>query len=176
MGAFDAREAAAGKVSGTRPRSRRILYAWLVVACCIGLVLWLGSEALSVHATYGKLDHVLRFLFPDWSTNDRWRAQIWIRKSAHVAEYAVLALLTLRAMWISFESLIVRLAAASLLLALAVAAVDESRQATLDTRTGSITDVLIDISGAFAALCVAVFFIRRVHAQRARTTSEQPAP
>ena len=173
MGSLDAREAAAGEASESRPRSRRIFYAWLIVACCIGLVLWFGSEDFSVRSTYGKLDHLLRFLFPDMSTDDRWRAQVWIRKSSHVAEYAVLALLTLRAMWISFDSLIIRLAASSLLLALAVAAVDESRQATTNTRTGSITDVLIDVSGAFAALCVAVFFIRRFHAQRARITSEQ---
>ena len=77
-----------------------------------------------------------------------------LRKLTHVAEYALLALLwfwanaartgrPVRATWIA------------LLVCLACALVDEAHQAIIPARTGSLRDVVIDVSGAAAALLIA---------------------
>jgi VanZ family protein len=74
----------------------------------------------------------------------------WLaRKSAHVVEYAVLAVLWSRALrsrdrprgWI-----------APLGLVILTAAIDELHQSTTSTRTGSVADVVLDSAAAAAAL------------------------
>lgn len=72
-----------------------------------------------------------------------------IRKGAHMAEYAVLALLNLRALRISGAK---RPAPAALLLACAYAASDEFHQGFVAGRGPSVYDVMIDTAGAALAL------------------------
>jgi VanZ family protein len=80
-------------------------------------------------------------------------AHYFLRKAAHVAEYALLGLLTFRAVLLSLPALPPRLAAgAALALALGVASLDEWNQAYEPTRTGSSRDVAIDVSGALAGI------------------------
>jgi VanZ family protein len=138
-----------------------VITAWLAVIACIGLVLWLGSEAFSASSTSRFLRPLLMFLFPDLNSAEIWRLQVWIRKIAHAAEYALLALLAFRALWLSFDTFLARLAAGALLLALAVATVDEVRQRFLDLRTGALTDVALDAAGALLAVGIALFYLRR---------------
>ena len=83
-------------------------------------------------------------------------AHFVIRKAGHLIEYAILALLALRAFHSSFDRPLAWLAAASLALVLAVAVVDESRQAAAANRTGALSDVALDITGAASALALAV--------------------
>ena len=153
-----------------------MIVAWLAVLVCIGLVLFLGSGEFSAQSTSHLMIRALMYLFPDIPPGDLWRAHVMIRKFAHVTEYALLALLTFRAMWLTFDSILARLAAGTLLLAVAVAAVDETRQAFSSVRTGSPIDVLIDSSGALVAIGVAVLYVRRQQARRAARLAGQVSP
>ena len=78
-----------------------------------------------------------------------------IRNAGHFVEYAILALLALYAFHSSLDLPLAWLAAASLSLALAVAVVDEVRQAAATNRTGALSDVALDLAGATSALALA---------------------
>lgn len=86
-----------------------------------------------------------------------------VRKTAHFLEFALLALLLCfdyRFIFcINKDSSIKRISALWLALptAVAVACIDESIQLFVEGRVGSITDVLIDSSGAL--LCTLVFYL-----------------
>lgn len=138
-----------------------MIAAWIAVIACIGLVFWAGSEAFSAASTSRFLRPLLHFLFPNLTPGELWTAQVWIRKIAHAVEYAALALLTLRALWLSFDTILARLAAGALLLVLAVATVDEFRQGFLNLRTGSPSDVVLDCLAALLAVGIAVVYLRR---------------
>lgn len=76
-----------------------------------------------------------------------------VRKSAHVTEYAVFALLVARALMGSSRPLLARgWFAMSCLLLTTLAVTDEYHQSFVASRTPAVTDVLIDTSGGFAAL------------------------
>ena len=87
-----------------------------------------------------------------------------VRKAAHFAEYAILAFLAARAFRASPRpALAKRWFLASLVLVVAYALLDEYHQSFVPSRTGSIYDSLIDISGGLTAL---LLLRRRHNAQR----------
>lgn len=147
----------------SRPRWRRprVVIAWLLFAACAGLVLFLGSDDFSVSRTGGIFGPIIDWLFPDWTALDRWKLHYRMRKFAHSFEYGVLALLAFNAVFVTLETLLARVAAISLLLVLAVAAMDELRQSFSDARTGALGDVGFDLLGALVALAIAVLLARR---------------
>jgi len=159
--------ASAAPQRSSRWRNARVIAAWLAVLACIGLIFWLGSGEFSAQSKSRLVIRTILYFFPDFPPGDLWRAYLVIRKLAHVTEYAVLALLSFRAMWVTFESILARLAAGALLLAVAVAAVDETRQAFSSVRTGSPVDVLLDTSGALIAIGAAVLYLRWQQRRRA---------
>lgn len=76
-----------------------------------------------------------------------------IRKSAHVTEYGILALLVARALIGSSLSFFSRgWFVIAVLMLIAIAASDEYHQSFVPSRTAAVTDVLIDISGGVVAL------------------------
>ena len=102
---------------------------------------------------------LLEFLFPDASFETIAFYHGIIRKLAHLTEYAVLGFLACRAFfetavrrrWVIFSTLLV----------LAIAVIDETNQSFNPERTGSPIDVLIDLSGGFAAIAIAYLVSRR---------------
>jgi VanZ family protein len=138
-----------------------VIVAWIAVIACIGLVLWAGGETFSATSTSRFLRPLLIFLFPDLTTRELWTVQVWVRKIAHAVEYGVLALLAFRALWLSFDTILARVAAGALLLVLVVATVDEFRQGFLKLRTGAPSDVVLDCLGALLAVGIAVAYLRR---------------
>jgi len=150
---------------GRRPRSE-IALAWLWVVAWVAVVQTFASGAFSASETSRFIGPLLHWLFPDADAESVASVHFAIRKAAHFSEYAVLALLALRAFGVSFGRPLAWLAAASLGLALAVAVVDESRQAALENRTGALSDVALDISGAATALLLAGA-VRRYRGARA---------
>jgi VanZ family protein len=86
---------------------------------------------------------------------------VTIRKLSHVAEYGLLAMLVLRALWIgSIESIVTSLSFTVLLVGL-LALADETRQAYSLERTGSSRDVGLDLGGA-AIVALAMLTLRAV--------------
>jgi len=132
-----------------------VLLSWIAVACWSALVLTLSGEGFSAPETEGWLAPLLRWLIPGSSDAGLAALNFAIRKSAHAGEYAVLALLGYRALAVSGIPRRSRQLAGALLLALAVASVDETGQSFTETRGGSPADVALDLAGAGGALALA---------------------
>lgn len=126
-----------------------------------GVVLAFSTGGASMNRTSRFIRPFLEFLFPGAPEQTLLLYHGIIRKSAHFIEYAILAALAYRA----FSGSSRRLLAshpflAALLSAAIVAVVDETYQSFDPTRTGSAIDVMIDLSGAAAALA-AVWLVSR---------------
>jgi VanZ family protein len=161
-------------------RGRRLVHlAWL----CLPLAAWLAVIALA-STDVGKqansdplLLRLIHLLFPGSrggpSTND-FDALSWaLRKTAHLVEYAVLALLATRALrglfpnyagtalrrghWKTFW----KAAVLVLPFGAVVAAVDEFHQSFVASRTASPWDALIDVLGLVLGLTIAWLIWRR---------------
>jgi hypothetical protein len=122
------------------------------------LIAWFSGAGWHGGATTPLLEPWLRALLP-WAAPEQIAGAHWLlRKTGHVVEYAVLALLWRRALagpdapapwrW-------------PLALAVLTAVLDEAHQATTFTREGRVADVILDGSAAAAALFVATHGARR---------------
>ena len=91
---------------------------------------------------------LIEWFRPDFTPREMYSLLVTIRKFSHVAEYGLLTLLVLRALWIgSIESIVTSIGLTGLLVGL-LALADETRQAYSLERTGSSRDVGLDLSGA----------------------------
>jgi VanZ family protein len=117
----------------------------------------MSSDQGSMSQTSRFIRPLLEFLFPAALEGTLQLYHGYIRKAAHLTEYAVLAFLAWRAF--SPRSNLIRYLL-SVILAATVASIDEVNQAFLATRSGSAWDVLLDISGAIAAIAV-IWLIKR---------------
>jgi VanZ family protein len=122
------------------------------------LIAWFSGAGWHGGATAPLFEPWLRALLP-WALPEQIAGVHWLlRKTGHVVEYAVLALLWRRALagpdapapwrW-------------PLALAVLTAGLDEMRQALTPTREGRVADVLLDGGAAGAALLVATRGARR---------------
>jgi VanZ family protein len=119
------------------------------------VVLAMSSSALSAEKTGGVLTPLLAWLAPGLRPEHADLIHGLLRKTAHVTEYGILAVLWRRAF---VRSGALGLAAggwAALAVAVGCAAVDEGHQALLPSRTGTPADVLLDALGAAAAILIA---------------------
>ncbi len=101
-----------------------------------------------------------------------WGIIVFMRQCAHVGEYAVLALLMWRALrWGITVSMRTPTLCGVVLLACALfAASDEFHQTFVKSRTPSVRDVLLDVTGASLGLLIAASFAsRRPKDSRIRT-------
>jgi VanZ family protein len=98
---------------------------------------------------------LLKKLAPGASNAGLHATHIVLRKLAHMAEYAVLALLWFWAIVVRTGRL-VRAAWTALLVCLACAVADETHQAIVPARTNSLQDVAIDVAGAAGAWLLAL--------------------
>ena len=104
---------------------------------------------------------LLEFLFPAASEQTLIIYHGYIRKAAHFTEYAVLALLAGRALSISAYARLHKWRCAfALLLVIGIATIDEFHQSFEISRTGSILDVLLDISGG--VVMIATLFLLKL--------------
>lgn len=94
---------------------------------------------------------LLEFLFPAASEQTLLIYHGYIRKAAHFTEYAVLAFLAVRALTVSFPKWRYTTA---LMIVISIAAIDEFHQSFEASRTGSILDVMLDISGGVVMITV----------------------
>ena len=101
---------------------------WLPALCCMALIFFLSSLSGSSLSNFGSLD-------------------VFIKKGAHITEYAILYFLLFRA----FQSLMVTRKAliVSAVIAVLYAISDEYHQTFVPLREGTVRDVLIDSIGIF---------------------------
>jgi VanZ family protein len=140
----------------------RPLKPWLPVILWMGLIFVASSDAGSFERSSSLIGPTLHWLLPSASPETLDRLHHLIRKAAHFTEYAILALLVLRALRMSKpERSFAKALAVALLVATAYAASDEYHQSFVPGRTAAVGDVLIDSAGAVTALAVAAVGRRR---------------
>jgi VanZ family protein len=131
------------------PRIRR--YAPLVI--WMAFIFFASTGEFSASNTSRIIGPLLRWLFPNISEEQLTLAHSITRKVAHFVEYAILAWLAARAFTTSSrQALRHQWFLISLLLVVVYSLSDEYHQSFVPSRTGSIYDSLIDISGGLAAL------------------------
>jgi VanZ family protein len=120
-------------------------------------IIWiLGGETFSAAFTAKVLRPLIELFVNDFSSGDMFSLLTVVRKGMHVAVYGLLALLTIRALWIgSVDSLVLSLSLTSLFVG-SLALADEIRQGQVEARTGSGWDVLLDLLGAAMVLTLLV--------------------
>jgi VanZ family protein len=140
-------------------RIRSFLKYWLPVLLWMGIIFSASSDRGSFRHSSRIIEPLMRWLFPDLSDAAVHAIVVFVRKCAHLTEYAVLALLVWRALrhestpgnapW--------RWSKAGFALALVAlyAASDEIHQTFVPSREASVWDVLLDTTGAaFGLLCL----------------------
>ena len=104
---------------------------------------------------------LLHFLFPAASEDTIQLYHAYIRKAAHVTEYAILAVIAFRT--VKLSGIIARPIVHYLLpilLVMLIASVDEFNQSFEPSRTSSPYDVLLDIAGGMTGLAIVWLFFR----------------
>jgi len=120
----------------------------------LGVVLFLGTAYFATTNTAPFILPLLKKVAPGASNAQLHATHRVLRNLTHVAEYALLALLWFWAI-AARTGRLVRATWIALLVCLACALADEAHQAFIPSRTGSLRDVVIDASGAAAALLIA---------------------
>jgi VanZ family protein len=123
-------------------------WAWFWAAAWAAIVWGLGGDDLSMDSTSRFLGPLIDWLLPDISQEASELIQFYIRKTVHLAEYALLAVLIMRGLLAGGRPGFSRMALVAIVLASAFAAADETRQSLSATREGSAWDVAIDGTGA----------------------------
>ena len=112
-----------------------------------------STDLMSAEHTSRIIGPLLHWFFPTISPFTVLRVQFFMRKLAHVSEYAILAVLLYRAfVHTALKGRRALSAGLVLLLCAAYAATDEFHQSFVPSRTASLRDVMIDICGAMLAV------------------------
>jgi VanZ family protein len=134
-------------------RLSRFVRYWLPVLVWMGLIFLGSTDLLSAEQTSRIIGPLLRWLKPNISAEAIAQIQFFVRKGAHITEYAILGALLWRALRGTTAATKMSILAVAALSACAIFALsDEFHQSFVASRTASPVDVLIDICGALAAL------------------------
>ncbi|HWM25142.1 MAG TPA: VanZ family protein [Chthoniobacterales bacterium] len=135
---------------------------WVPVIAWVLLIFVMSGDLMSAEHTSRFFVPFLRWIAPGISAESIASLQFAVRKAAHLAEYAILALLLCRALFhgtnLKWSLSIVCLCAE--IACVLVAAGDEFRQSFVASRGASPWDVMIDGAGAILGLLVYVRFAR----------------
>jgi VanZ family protein len=151
-------------VKEMRPQSAAggLLKYWAPPIIWMSAIFWFSTDVFSADNTGSLLWKVVSFIYPGVTRELFDSIHFYVRKTGHLTEYAVLALLLFRAFrsgaqarWRPWWAL------SSVLFAFLYASLDEYHQTFTRHRTGSIYDSLIDTSGAATALILLWIFRRK---------------
>jgi VanZ family protein len=142
---------------------RLFLKYWLPLLIWLGVIFVGSTDLMSAEHTSRFIVPMLLWLKPGMAPETIRSILFAIRKCAHVAEYAILALLLWRALRSgSAPRAKMSMLFGAVLLGCAVfAASDEFHQSFVKSRTPSVRDVLLDIAGALIGLLVGARFAHR---------------
>ena len=165
-GAGTREEAARAPEAQKKQRFRGRLWRYGPVILWMALIFIASTGELAASNTSRIVRPLLLWLFPGITEEGLIRGHFAVRKGAHFAEYAVLALLAARAFLTSSRHLLhVNWFAFALGLTALYALLDEYHQTFVATRTGSIYDSLIDITGGATALAALLLWRVRRHSK-----------
>jgi VanZ family protein len=146
---------------------RRLVCNWMPVIVWMFVIFAASTDLGSAEHTSRFLIPFLHWLNPAISVATIMKIQFLIRKAAHLTEYAVLAMLLLRAVRSGTRDAFARQALLVLVIAAVYAITDEFHQAFTPSRTATAHDVLIDCLGA--AVGLAIYWAIRQTSDRTRT-------
>ena len=140
----------------------RISVPWTVVLVLAVLLIW-GDSCVP-----GEGSGELSLAVLDWARGlldavglpSAWLTNFLVRKAAHFSEYACLGALAQLAFRPAHARSVSRWAAVAAVL-VAVPCADETIQLFVPGRSGMVTDVLIDLAGAFVGTAIAWAFAAR---------------
>ena len=138
---------------------RFFLKYWLPVLIWLAVIFVGSTDLMSAEHTSRFIGPFLRWFVPHIPDATVASVQLFVRKCAHLTEYAVLAAL----LWRAFRQSINRPWRAAFLaffIAAACASLDEIHQSFIASRTGTPVDVAIDCCGAIFGLLVYARFRR----------------
>ena len=151
---------------------KSFLKYWLPLLIWLGVIFIGSTSVMSAEHTSRYIVPFLFWLKPGMSPKTIWIILVVARKCAHVTEYAVLALLLWRALrsvpLLRTKTLMVF--GAVLLGCALFAASDEFHQTFVKSRTPSVRDVLLDVTGALLGLLIGASFFARHHPKKFRAT------
>jgi VanZ family protein len=138
-------------------RGRFFRYAPLFL--WIGVIFFASTTQGAMQKTSYFIRPILEFLFPNAPEETLIVYHGYIRKIAHLTEYAILAFLAVRAFrsssikflqkyWFLFASVLVFF----------VASIDEYNQSLNSLRTGSVYDIMLDVSGGTLMIIFLAFY------------------
>jgi VanZ family protein len=137
------------------------LRTWLPVAIGIGVIALESTTIFSAQNTTGPLRALYQWFVGPVSNAEWAPIHMMIRKTGHFTGYGLLALMWLRAWWITLpKSVFLTDALLALLGTAMTASADEVHQMFLPGRTGSPWDILIDCSGAITLQLLVYLFMR----------------
>jgi VanZ family protein len=148
----------------------RWLSTWGLVVLWVAVILAFGFEGFSFAATARLFAPWVEWALPSASPETRAAIHYFARKVGHAGEYAVLALLALRALRLAHDLTWRSAGLWSLGFVLAVAALDETRQLFTPGRGGAPGDVALDLAGGVLALILVAVLLRRRRRWTAATT------
>lgn len=143
-----------GRLPTTLPLSRK-LYYWLPPFLWMAAIFVFSTDLFSSGNTGGLVAKIIQWFYPTISEEGLQTAHFLVRKAGHFTVYAVLALLLIRAFrtgsklrwqwqWALYSFFIVGI----------YALLDEYHQSFTTSRTGSIYDSMIDLTGGACMLFV----------------------
>ena len=143
-------------------RSPRLLVLyWGPPIAWMALILIASSDLMSAEHTSRFIGPVLRWMFPDIAAEQVTAVQFYVRKTAHVIEYAILGVLLMRALAAGVKMVAPGDVVVALVVALLCAGTDEFHQSLVRSRTGSPFDVMLDLAGAYLGVITYLLVRRR---------------
>jgi VanZ family protein len=156
------------------PNRRVIMIYWVPVLAWMCVIFSASSDQKSFQHSSRLIAPVIRWLFPHMPEAEVGELVFGVRKLAHFAEYAVLAMLLWRALrkpsngearpWVWREAFL------ALALSALYPASDEFHQRFVPTRQASVWDVLIDTIGAACGLLFLFVIARSVERIKKRAS------
>jgi len=142
---------------------RVFLKYWLPVLIWLAVIFLGSTDLMSAEHTSRFLVPFLRWLKPDITAEAVVRVQFFVRKAAHLTEYAILAILFWRALRRGTNLRVqMSILFTAVWFACAIFAVsDEFHQSLVVWRTASAQDVLIDVCGAVVGPAIYLTVNRR---------------
>ncbi|MEE2947087.1 MAG: VanZ family protein [Verrucomicrobiota bacterium] len=136
---------------------------WVWVLAWMGVIFVFSTDHFSGAQTSRFIGPVLKWIMPSISDESIANVQLAARKTAHLAEYAILSILICRALAkrAALGSLQLVVLGQAVLIAAAYAAFDEWHQSWTTERHGSILDVGIDTAGAVIGAAFFAWLSRR---------------
>ena len=141
-------------------RTLSLLWKWLPVVCWIGIIVLESTDMMSATHTGQWLYSFVTRVF---GQVDRARFEIFhhiLRKCGHFLGYGILAALFFRSLRATFTDGLGTLCCWSIALTGGIAALDEWHQSFIPSRTGCVSDVILDTFGAATILLVLLTSLR----------------